>query len=252
MGEYVGVDWGSNGWVCAIFDDGEWTARHHPSFLSVWHNHRDAESILVDIPIGLEADGLRECDEEAAEELGGRHQSVFFTPPRPVFEEDNYSEGKRTYRELTGRGMTTQAWSFMPRIRELEEFLVEYPNAHGAKRDSIGGIREVHPEISFSKLADGEVTDSKRRSAGEDERKGVLEAVFESAADSYDDLVKSLIDDLEPHERRFRSSHRDDILDAMVLAATAALADGEYRTMPENPPEDERGLPMEIVYTEPT
>lgn len=37
----------------------------------------------------------------------------------------------------------------------------------------------------------------------------------------------------------------------MGLAVTAAVTDGDFETLPEDPPRDEeRGLPMEIVYAE--
>lgn len=57
--------------------------------------------------------------------------------------------------------MTTQAWSFMPRVRELGEELVEFPDAHGAADDSASGVRESHREICFSKLTDRDVSESK-------------------------------------------------------------------------------------------
>jgi len=95
MSPHVGVDWGSTGWICAVLDDeGRWDARLHPSFASVWHNHGDADSILVDIPIGLTEEGLRECDREAADVLADRQGSVFYTPPRPVLGARSYPDAK--------------------------------------------------------------------------------------------------------------------------------------------------------------
>jgi len=42
---------------------------------------------------------------------------------------------------------------------------------------------------------------------------------------------------------------RDDILDAMALALTASFPPGTLCTVPENPEKDNKGLPMEIVYS---
>ena len=45
---------------------------------------------------------------------------------------------------------------------------------------------------------------------------------------------------------------RDDILDALAAAITAKIGDkGGYKTLPENPPKDSKGLTMEMVYAIP-
>ena len=46
----------------------------------------------------------------------------------------------------------------------------------------------------------------------------------------------------------------DDILDALAAAITARIGcqqGNELRTLPENPPTDSKGLPMEMVYAKP-
>ncbi|SFC52251.1 Protein of unknown function [Halobiforma haloterrestris] len=59
----------------------------HPSIHSVWFEHRDADAILVDVPIGLPADHRRTCDREAKDLLGpDRANSVFWTPCREAVE----------------------------------------------------------------------------------------------------------------------------------------------------------------------
>lgn len=40
-----------------------------PLMLSVWHHHHDAETILVDIPIGLPEVERRDWDKQAKEYL---------------------------------------------------------------------------------------------------------------------------------------------------------------------------------------
>lgn len=250
MATFVGVDWGSTGWVCVSYDGtDEWDAEVHPSFLNVWHRYEDADHILVDIPIGLVEEGLRECDEQAESELDGRRNSVFYTPPRPVFECESYPEAKEKYEELTGRGMTTQAWSIMPRIRELDVFFAEFPEAHGT---SSGNVRESHPEVCFKHLNEGDVAQSKLADGGIDERLEILEGYSEGISESYRELEARNIDDLDPHERRFSTNHRDDLVDAMGLAVSASVANGEFDTLPEDPPEDGcRDVPIEIVCADP-
>lgn len=253
MERFVGVDWGSTGWICAIYDQANWDIEYHPSFLSVWHNHDDADSILVDIPIGLVQEGFRTCDELAKDELGKRQQSVFYTPPRPIFDCRSYPEAASEFEELTGRGMTTQTWSIMPRVRELDEFIAEFPEAHGGHAGSSNGVRESHPEICFAHLGQDEETVSKLEDGGLDHRLSILEEHCSGVTDSYETLVAQHIDELDAYERRFSTNHRDDIVDAMGLAVTALVADGEFETLPKNPPTDSvREVPVEIVYSEPS
>jgi len=41
---------------------------------------------------------------------------------------------------------------------------------------------------------------------------------------------------------------RDDVVDAFAAALTARLSEGNLVTLPEIPPRDGEGLPMEMVY----
>jgi len=51
--------------------------------------------------------------------------------------------------------------------------------------------------------------------------------------------------------RDYRRSEvaRDDIVDALVVAATAAVPDASLRTVPFIPEHDSKRLPMEMVYS---
>jgi predicted RNase H-like nuclease len=40
----------------------------------------------------------------------------------------------------------------------------------------------------------------------------------------------------------------DDVLDAFALALTACAPHDEFQRLPSDPPEDTRGLPMQMVY----
>ena len=240
----VGVDWGSGKWICAIrVGPGEWDLEAHPSFLSVWHHHQNDTPILVDIPIGLVEEDLRQCDEQARELLEPvRPNSVFWTPPRAAIEAKTYDEAKELTDELSPKGLTTQAWGITPRIRELDEFLAEVPDAKEA-------VRESHPEVCFTKLNDGDPPElGKQDDGGIEARLEILEAVESGTRDAYEELICEYV---EPpaHARLVSTSDRDDVVDAMALALTAAKVDGEFETLPEEPPEDPaRGIRIEIVH----
>lgn len=251
MAPFVGVDWASRGWLAVAIEDDEWTARMHPSIHSVWFDHRDAESILVDIPIGLPESKRRECDRGAKEFLGpDRARSVFWTPCRDAVERDTYAAAKRANRAARGDSLSTQAWGLVPRIREVDRFLRDTDDARGV-------VAESHPEVCFASFASGSLT-SKHDDDGIDARRAILEATDDSAAGVYDRFVDEHIESQPSWARRIGSSNRDDLLDAMVLALTAkAGAGGFERTLDRagdgapSIPRDGEGLPMQIVYAEP-
>lgn len=240
----VGVDWGSGRWICAIrHGPGEWDLEAHPSFLSVWHHHKGHPPILVDVPIGLVEEGLRQCDEAARELLESvRPNSVFWTPPRAAVEAKTYDEAKEEMEDRCPKGLTTQAWGITPRIRELDEFLAEVPEAQEK-------VRESHPEVCFAKLNDGVAPEpGKQDDGGIDARLDILEAVESGTRDAYEELIEEYV---EPpaHARLVSTNDRDDVVDAMALALTASETDGEFETLPDEPSEDpERGIPVEIVH----
>ena len=67
MSRFVGVDWASGCWVVVtVDDDRKVKVTTEPAFLNVWHEHSDADKILVDIPIGILEEPSRPCDEEAS------------------------------------------------------------------------------------------------------------------------------------------------------------------------------------------
>lgn len=97
--KYVGVDGCPDGWLAVEYDDEEFrTADQYDNIEAVWDDHSDAESILIDVPIGLREDDCtpRPCDAAARGHLGSpRSSSVFPTPVRGVFKADDYQEARR-------------------------------------------------------------------------------------------------------------------------------------------------------------
>lgn len=242
---YVGLDWARKGWFGVVLkDNGEPDTDLFPSILSVWKNHRDAERILIDIPIGLSVNGKRACDGEAKERLKPHRQnSVFWTPVREAIYAKKLTDAKEINEEY-GFSISNQAWSIIPRIREVDELFDVFPEA-------IGTIRESHPEICFAALSeDGPMEHGKSTEEGLDERKEVLSGRDKSLESVYEEAVETFI---EPPSwaRRLSKNAKDDVLDALVLAQTARMDEEELATLPEEPKKDctkEEPLPMEIVY----
>ncbi|EMA35251.1 DUF429 domain-containing protein [Halobiforma nitratireducens] len=245
MSSYVGVDWASKGWLAVETDGQDWTATMHPSIHSVWFEHRDAASILVDIPIGLPSDRRRRCDREAKEFLGSaRASSVFWTPCRAAVEADSYDRAAEANEERRGDGLSSQAWGIVPRIREVDRLLRDDPEATTV-------IRESHPEVCFAAFRGGDPPGSKQSETGKEERLRCLERVDDTVSGVFGEFVARHVDGVSPWARRIGKSNRDDLLDAMALALTAKLGGGEFDTFPTDPPTDDNGLPMEIVYVDP-
>lgn len=242
MGTFVGADWASNGWVAAELDEeNDLSAGFYPTIWNLWHDCRDeADQILVDVPIGLPANERRACDREAKAYLGDRRASVFWTPIRDAVYADDVEDAREVQTDVLDHSISNQAWAIVPRIREVDVFLRKNENACDV-------VRECHPEVCFRALSDGEPVGPKSDGDGLDARKRVLESTRHLDRGDCERAVETLT---EPSYARLATV--DDVLDAVVLAVTATrVADGEYATLPADPPSDEAGLPMEIVSPEP-
>ena len=245
MTEYVGLDWAKKGWFGVTLREGETPQSDlYPSIQSVWKNHEDAERILIDIPIGLKDAGKRACDVEAKEQLKPHRQNCLFpTPVRKAVYAKTLERAKEI-NEQYGFSVTNQAWSIALRVREVDEFLDQNPEA-------IGVLRESHPEICFAALNDGKPMEhGKGSDDGLESRKQVLFSKDESLKTVYKTAVETFIDH-PSWARRMSKNAKDDILDALVLAHTARADDGDLRTLPDEPETDstkEKLLPIEIVH----
>ena len=243
--KYVGVDGCKGGWLSIGLDDQDFGIKVFKEFSELVDYYREACLILVDIPIGLPCPGPkpRDCDADARNKLGTRGVTVFRVPIREVAymvsEGASREKANRRSRELNSKGVGVQAFSIMGKIAEVDRALLTLDKNVSSK------IREVHPEVCFWALnGNSPMRDNKKRRNGRRERKRVLqnleprtEVIYQSALSKY--LRKDVA--------------RDDILDALVAAVTAKLSYQEgykLKTLPECPPTDCKGLPMEMVYVE--
>lgn len=252
MTSYLGVDWASGCWVVVEAGD-EPKVTTEPSIYNVWHEHGkrdDVQSILVDIPIGLPENDTRDCDVAAKEKLGSRSSTVFSIPPRDVVEADDYETAKET----NGGSLGSQSWWLFPRILEVDVFLRE--NADAREK-----IYESHPEVCFADLSGDELT-SKSDGDGIAARLDVLKHAtsgsepLEALYHEVEDLVEERSTNAEWHHR-ISKGRVDDVLDAAVIAVTAAKIDlqprsddADYPALPNDPEVDEElgDTRMEIVY----
>ncbi|MFW5965671.1 MAG: DUF429 domain-containing protein [Halodesulfurarchaeum sp.] len=246
---HVGVDWDSGEWIAVGYPtSGPSEAAVYDSIVELWEERGEAaERIVIDIPIGLCADGSgcvreagefsRECDDLARSVLGPRSSSVFTPPSREAVRAGaggaDYGRINEINREQTGKGLMVQAANIAPAILEVEELLLEVGEPTG--------LLEGHPEVCFRAFADGPLTFGKHTAAGMDERLSALERLADYQRGTWRRLARSLAD-------RGRSTGVDDLLDALALAVTARGSPAELHRLPPDPPRDAEGLPMQMVY----
>ncbi len=132
-------------------------------------------------------------------------------------------------RDLTGKGLSKQAYFICPKIAEVDRLMTPVSQER---------VIEVHPEVSFRAIAGRPMAHPKRKSAGYEERRELLQKALETSILSREDARDVA-----------RSAQPDDLLDATVVAWTAyRFANGIAKRLPPEPPLDRRGLRMEIVY----
>jgi predicted RNase H-like nuclease len=231
----VGVDGCRAGWLAVkLSRHGAWECRIFPDMASLWSACRQADLILVDIPIGLpEAANDRACDKAARKILGLRRSSVFPVPCRAAVFAPDYDAAITINEQVTGKRIFRATWNLIPRMRQVDEILQV---DHEARKV----IREAHPEVMFWGLNRRRaLTFSKKVAAGEAERLEILGRVYPPAKALYFEMKKDL-----PGQ----GATPDDLMDALAAAVTGLLSGGKLKTLPETPGRDAHGLPMEMVY----
>lgn len=236
---FIGIDGCRAGWFCVVLrEDGDWCCHVVPDASGVGELCGGADTVLIDIPIGLveSGDSGRLCDREARRLLGrGRSSSVFSAPARRTLSAVSYPHALALNRQATGRGLSIQAWGILPKIRDIDRLLSD-------DRSLRGVLRESHPELCFWSLNGRQAMRfRKKEREGQQERLAVLGTFFPQSHELFDLVCAEF--------QRNRVA-RDDIIDAMACAVTARCGHGRYRTVPNRPPSDARGLPMEIVFCE--
>lgn len=236
----VGVDGCPGGWVAVVYDRGQFQAASvYGSIDAVWATYAEADTILVDIPIGLRASSAdpRRCDTAARSVLGRRGNSVFPAPIRPAAHAESYEQAKQIQERYTDGSLGRQTWAICDKIAELDSFLRTTEAAQGT-------VREAHPEVCFWALAGGEPTSYSKTgqpAAAVWERVDILERSAADVLGSVRDAGRGLGGE----------AGNDDLLDAFALALTASERTGPLQTLPAEPDRDPVGLSIEMVHVEP-
>lgn len=237
---YVGVDGCPGGWIGVEYDEeGYRDAARVDSVDELWDRWSGADTILIDVPIGLRetSNEPRPCDTAARERLSPtRHRSVFPTPIREAVHADSYEEAKDIQERKTDGSLGVQSWGIADKIAKVDTFLQE------EKPDATETIREAHPEVAFWALADEQAmaySKTGQPAAAFWERVTTLEAVDSDVLTH----VRAAGTDLDAEVKN------DDVIDAFALALTASPLTGDIQALQdETDATDPTGLPMEIAY----
>jgi predicted RNase H-like nuclease len=181
----------------------------------------------VDMPLGLLGNRWRTADVLARRALGRRGSTVFAVPPRPVWERETYAEANALCKQLTGRGMSAQAWGLRTRILEADQF-----RRSSATTLPKGVLHEVHPELAFAAMAGAPVPVSKHTVEGLTVRRELLTAAG-----------------IEPPAGPVPGARADDVLDAAAVAWSAArIADDTAVTLTDPEQRADDGGEIAIRY----
>jgi predicted RNase H-like nuclease len=209
----VGIDACQRGWIVITLGGNHEPRGHFIQKLDLLLDTvPDAQAVAIDIPIGLVFNGRRRADVEARRFLGPRRSSVFFTPVREALVASTHAEASAISQQLTGHGISQQAYALAPKILEAERWSAAVPIP----------VWEVHPEVSFAVLMGHPARSPKSTWSGIWERQRALQQAGISLSN-----VGQAGEQASP----------DDVLDAAAAAWSAARLHGGHGISLPDPPE---------------
>jgi len=230
----VGIDGTKGGWIAACVKAGVVEVKMFAAIDKLCEEYSDADSVIIDIPIGLpERKTDIRPDGELRKRLRGKASSVFTTPCRQAVYIEEKQDAKEMNVKVLGKSLSEQSLAICGKMKEVDEFLQK--NEAWKNR-----LVESHPEFVFMVLNDGKsVAESKKIKEGYDARVAILRQHTQNIDQLLEELAR------QPGMKK----RMDDILDAICLAVIGDLGMKHgFRTIPESPATDSRGLKMQIVY----
>ena len=232
-GLFVGVDGCKGGWVAASIDNGELYLNKYNDFSKMVFDIAQFDGMLVDMVMGLPGNieqYEKRPDGIARKIVKPRTSTVFAVPARQAVYEFTKEKQKDANLSAIGKGLSKQTIAIIPKMREVDEFLL-------ANEEYMNVIRESHPEVCFARLNGEVLMTNKSKNDGITDRVQVLSMFLQDLSEEY--VRKSA---------KKIGCKPDDILDAVCLAVTANLdVQGGTEIIPENPSTDDKGLKMQMV-----
>jgi predicted RNase H-like nuclease len=166
-GRVLGVDACRRGWIAIAVEDvvtGAYCAEDIHTLVSQAEAEGPPAVVAIDMPIGLPDRGHRQADVLARAEIGLLWPSVFMTPVREALLAADHATASAINRELTGQGVSVQAFGLKPKLFQVESWVRSTP---------LRAV-EVHPEVCFARLAGAPLTVRKSSWAGAERRRALL------------------------------------------------------------------------------
>ena len=167
MAVIAGSDGCAGGWLTIWrTDSGPRQAQVFPNPEAIWDALRP-DILAVDIPIGLCDSGPRLCDGQARQLLRHRSSCVFTPPCRANLHAETRQKASEITQLLCSKGVAAQHYGIYAFVREWDLFF-------GAHPEAVGNCFEVHPELIFRHLNNGEPASTKHKEPGRVERREIL------------------------------------------------------------------------------
>ena len=224
----AGVDGAQKGWIVAYVPlrkgKGSYLQRYeHFSDVKLQTDAMNCQAIAVDMPMGLSDEPNNAIDQELRKRLGQRRSSLFPTPSSGVLNAQTYEEALKRNREITGKGISIQAWNLVPQIRQVRKVI---------RPTDTDQFVECHPESSFAAMTDSPLL-SKKTEQGVIQRIGLLEQFVPD--------LESVLSTLP------RKCKMDDALDAFAAAWTAKRYVRGKSVIIGGRDYDKQGYPLRVI-----
>lgn len=235
----AGIDGCRSGWIAIVFYRGRWDYNFCKNLSSFYQLRKDVESVLIDMPIGLVEQGSdgRACDRLARRHLSPFRHSSIFTPPCRHALYGDLEEASAINFKYTGKKLSRQSINIIPKIREVDEFLLQLPPSERPR------FEEAHPELIFYGLNGQQALQaSKKTKTGIQDRLRLITEHFPTLKSLYTTVLE---------QTRRKDILADDIVDAMSLATAALLkqrSPQSWHQFPSPIEHDSEGLPMQLGY----
>jgi predicted RNase H-like nuclease/8-oxo-dGTP pyrophosphatase MutT (NUDIX family) len=224
----LGVDACSSGWVGVLLAaDGRptvYVARSIAELVELVRETCEPAVVAIDIPIGLPDTGGRAADAEARRELVGRGSTLFATLTRSAYEAETYEAARAANLAATSdrASASAQAYALRARILDVDAWVRSGPGPV---------VVEVHPELSFARMAGAPLVTAKKDAEGARARREALAAQGITA----------------PAWFRGAGFGEDDLLDACAAAWSAVRhLRGASESFPATPETFSDGIPAAI------
>ena len=229
----VGIDGCKGGWIAASICNDELKIEKFTSINEIVENIY-FDIALIDMIIGLpDKEHQFRPDKQARKILKflSLSSTVFPAPCRnAVYKETREEQNQENLKEF-GKKLTLQTMAIIPKIREVDEFLLKH-------EDYKKRLMESHPEVYFVSFSGWNL--SSKHSAS-----GIISRVELLAKH----LPQVTLDFVETEAKK-NKCNEDDVVDAICLAVTARLhmrKKTERLPLEYSPKKDAKGLPMQMV-----